>query len=208
MIRIKVCGVTTVDDAVMCAEEGVDYIGLNFVRTSPRFIERVAAAEIVSVVGARFPAVTFVGVVANETAWALESLRRATWLSWLQCHGDESPQYVAAAQPYVVKAVRIGDANDAARAREYAGDWILADSRVPGSLGGSGVAFDWSLVSDLCRARSVMLAGGLGPDNVGDAVRAVRPFAVDVASGVEEGANARQKSRDKVRAFVAAARDA
>jgi len=204
-VRIKVCGVTTPEDAVMCAEEGVDYIGINFVEASPRFVARADAAAIVSAVSGRFPNVTFVGVVANESPWALESIRRATWISWLQCHGDESTDYIKEAQPYVVKAVRIEGPDDAERAKAFSGEWVLVDSHVRGLLGGSGTAFDWALVRSLAKTRPIMLAGGLSPDNVAEAVRIVRPFAVDVASGVEE--SPRKKHRGKVRAFVAAARN-
>jgi phosphoribosylanthranilate isomerase len=127
-------------------------------------------------------------------------------LERLQLHGDESPRDVSALGARAFKAVRVGDATDAAIAGAFPGHPLLVDAKVPGQLGGTGQCVDWSLVAPLARARPLILAGGLTPDNVAAAVAAVQPWGVDVASGVEVEGNPRQKDRDKLQLFVARAR--
>jgi phosphoribosylanthranilate isomerase len=202
MARVKVCGVTSVHDARMCADAGVDAIGLNFVPSSPRRVTTDLARAIADAVRGR---VLVVGVVADLAEPELRALSAEVGLECLQLHGDEPPEALLPLLPHAYKAIRVAEPADVARAASYPGDYVLCDAKAPGgALGGTGHSFDWSLVAELARARKLTLAGGLTPDNVARAVAVVRPFCVDVASGVESAPGVKDPA--KVRAFVAAAR--
>jgi phosphoribosylanthranilate isomerase len=179
---------------------GVSAIGVNFVPSSPRRVDVARAREIARAVRGK---TMVVGVVADLDVAAMEALVRDAELECLQLHGDEPPEALAALLPHAYKAVRIGGADDVARARRYGGEHILVDARVEGALGGSGATFDWSLAFELARERKLTLAGGLRPENVADAIRAVQPYCVDVASGVESARGGGAKDLDRVRAFLA-----
>jgi phosphoribosylanthranilate isomerase len=201
--RVKICGVTSAEQALACIEAGADSVGINFVASSVRRVDLPAAADIVRAVGSR---AVVVGVVAGMPLAAMQSLREATGVGCLQLHGDETAADVRALLPHAYKAVRVASREDVGRARGTPGEYVLVDAKVEGALGGTGQAFDWSLVVDLARERRLVLAGGLTPDNVGLAVATVRPWCVDVASGVESAPGV--KDIEKVRAFVLAARHA
>jgi phosphoribosylanthranilate isomerase len=201
--RIKICGVTSVDQAVGCAEAGADAIGVNFVASSPRRVDEPTARAIVGAVGAT---VLVVGVVAGMSVEAMLRLREAVGLGCLQLHGEERPDEVAPLLPHAYKAVRVADQEDVARAAAMPGDYVMVDAKVEGALGGTGHPFDWSLVVELAKRRKVVLAGGLTPENVAAAIRQVKPWCVDVASGVESRVGL--KDLGKVRAFVEAVRGA
>jgi phosphoribosylanthranilate isomerase len=147
-----------------------------------------------------------VGVVADLEVPAMRALLKSAELECLQLHGDETPATVATMLPHAYKAVRVGSAADVAEARVFQGRFLLVDARVDGSLGGTGKTLDWSLVAELARERNLTLAGGLTPDNVAEAIRAVGPYCVDVASGVERAPGVKDPAR--VRAFIEAARAA
>jgi len=201
-VIVKVCGVTTAADADACAALGVDWIGLNFVPGSPRCIDVATALGIHAAVRGRSE---LVGVFAGQDEVGLRFFRSAAGLDRLQLHGDEPPELVARLAPFAFKALRVGSAEDAAGASRYAG-LVLIDAKVEGALGGTGRTVDFALVAPLARARPVLLAGGLRPGNVAEAVRAVAPWGVDVASGVERSPGV--KDLDAVAAFVANARGA
>jgi phosphoribosylanthranilate isomerase len=201
--RVKICGVTSAEQALACIEAGADSVGVNFVASSVRRVDLPAAAAIVRAVGSR---ALVVGVVAGMPLAAMRSLREATGVGCLQLHGDETAADVTALLPHAYKAVRVASREDVGRAQSAPGKYVLADAMVEGTLGGTGHAFDWSLVVDLARERRLVLAGGLTPDNVGLAVATVRPWCVDVASGVESAPGVKDIAR--VRAFVLAARHA
>jgi phosphoribosylanthranilate isomerase len=204
--HVKVCGLTSVADALLCVEAGASAIGLNFVPSSPRKVSVLDARAISRAVRALKARVLVVGVVADLEIHALRALVKDAELECLQLHGDETPAALAALLPHAYKAIRVGNAEDVMRARTYGGDHVLVDARVEGALGGTGKLLDWSLVAELATERKLTLAGGLTPANVADAVRAVRPYCVDVASGVERSPG--RKDAEKVRAFVANARGA
>jgi phosphoribosylanthranilate isomerase len=201
MMHVKICGVTTVSDAQACAELGASAIGLNFVPTSPRCISVERAREISRAV--RSTNVLVVGVVADLEHERMRALVRDAELGCLQLHGDEPPDALEPLLPHAYKAVRIGSADDVAHARRFPGDYLLADAKAPHARGGTGESFDWSLVKDLARERKLTLAGGLRPDNVARAIEMVRPWCVDVASGVERAPGV--KDLDAVRTFIAEA---
>jgi phosphoribosylanthranilate isomerase len=199
-VRIKVCGITSPEDAEGCVALGVTLLGLNFVPSSPRCIDLATAGRIHDAVRGR---AELWGVVADRDEAALVALRRDARLDRLQLHGSEPPELVRALAPYAFKALRVGAAADVAAAGGYDG-LLLVDAKVPGALGGTGRTVDFALVAPLARTRPILLAGGLTPGNVAAAVRAVEPWGVDVASGVERSPGL--KDLDAVQAFVAGAR--
>jgi phosphoribosylanthranilate isomerase len=204
-VWLKICGITSVEDAELAVHAGADAIGLNLVPRSPRALTPEQALGIARAVESR---VRVVVVVADLGKDELLAVRRATGVDWLQLHGSEPPELVLALQPHAYKALRIADAEDVAAAPRYPGELLLVDAKVPGVLGGSGTRFDWSLVRDLSRERKLLLAGGLNPDNVAEAITRVSPWGLDVASGVEVDDQPRKKDPQKLERFIAAARAA
>lgn len=204
-VHVKVCGVTNVEDATACIAAGVSAIGLNFVPGTPRFVKVDEARRIARSIGGK---ALVVGVVANLSVEQMIALRDDLGLGCLQLHGDESPDALLPLLPHAYKAVRVGGPADVAQIDRFPGEHVLVDAKVDGVLGGSGVRVDPVLVAGIARRRKLTLAGGLTPENVAGAVRAVRPFAVDVASGVELRGDPRRKDGAAIEAFVAAARRA
>lgn len=202
--RIKVCGITSHEAADAAAEAGADAIGLVFVKDSPRWIEPAFADEI----AAQLPAfVSTVGVYRDEPLRTFLEIVEDCPTRWVQLHGNEDEQ-LARNCGCVIKGIRFEAETIEAELLRWSGvdevDAILVD----GSSGGEGVAFEWArLAEPLAMAeKPVILAGGLTPDNVGEAIRACRPFAVDVSSGVE--ASPGVKDPAKIRAFCRAVREA
>jgi phosphoribosylanthranilate isomerase len=200
---VKICGVTSVAEAELCVEEGADAIGLNFYPRSPRCIDAGTAKKIVDAVGG---AALTVGVFVDAGLDAIRELQASTGVRCVQLHGDESPELLASLLPHAYKAVRVKDEGSVADARRYGGEHILLDAYVPGEQGGTGHTFRWELAVPLAHERRVTLAGGLRPENVAAAIHAVRPFCVDVASGVESRPGV--KDHAAVRAFIIAAKSA
>jgi len=200
MTEIKVCGLTRREDAVRCAELGVDVIGLNFWPGTPRCVDIERARAILETWTGEA-----VAVFVEPTAERVAEVRERTGIRWVQLHGDESPAFLASLQPNAYKAVGVADAGDVEAARRFGGEHLLLDARVPGAMpGGTGHAFDWTLAEAIARERLLTLAGGLNPANVAEAIARVRPFRVDVASGVEEAPGL--KSAARLEAFVGAVR--
>ncbi|HET7538951.1 MAG TPA: phosphoribosylanthranilate isomerase [Polyangiaceae bacterium] len=206
MTFVKICGITSVDDALLAIAAGADALGINLVPSSKRVVDIATAAHIAASVG---DLVELVAVVANRNRDELEGLRHATGIRWLQLHGSETPADLQAVQPEAFKAVGIGSSADIARAAEYGGERLLLDAKSPtGELGGTGTRFDWSLAKPLLQTRKVIVAGGLYPDNVAEAIKTLKPFGVDVASGVELAQNPRKKHEGLLRSFLYAVRNA
>jgi phosphoribosylanthranilate isomerase len=203
-VHFKVCGITNIDDAKWAIEVGASAIGLNLVPGTPRAIDVDAAREIATSIGERALAVL---VVADRGVSEMKDLLRATRARCLQLHGDEPIDVVRAVLPHAYKAVRVGSREDAERATEFPGEHLLVDAKVEGKLGGTGKTVDWSLVAPLARVRKLTLAGGLNEKNVAQAIAIVRPYCVDVASGVETDGDPRRKDREKLRAFSRAIRE-
>ena len=199
-VRVKICGVTTVEDARAAVAYGADYLGVNFCATSPRRVDVARAADIAAAV----PGVPLVGVFVDLPRAEVDAVRRAVPLQLLQFHGAETPDDCRGWPVPVIKAVRGGPDRDvAALAATFTTDYILLDSYVAGQAGGTGVPIDLALAQGFDRAR-LFLAGGLLPGTVADAVRVVRPFAVDVASGVESAPG--RKDHAKLEAFIRSAK--
>jgi phosphoribosylanthranilate isomerase len=203
MTHVKICGVTSVEDALACADLGASAVGVNLVPSSPRVIAVERARDIARAIGGR---ALVVGVIADLDVPAMRKLKHDAQLGCLQLHGDEPPERLLELLPHAYKVIRVGSVDDVARAGTYPGEHVMVDARVEGALGGTGRTFDWGLVVGLARERRLTLAGGLTPENVGGAVRTVRPFAVDVASGVEAAPG--RKDLARVRAFLEAVRAA
>jgi phosphoribosylanthranilate isomerase len=201
-VHVKICGVTTPEDAEECVEAGASAIGVNLVPESPRCVNLDGARGIGEAVARRALVVL---VVRDLPIAEMLGLRARTGAGCLQLHGDEAPEDLAPLLPHAYKAIGVATREDVARAALYGGDYLLVDARTEIGSGGTGRTFDWSLVTELARARNLVLAGGLTPENVADAVRAVRPHTVDVASGVEEEGRPRKKDLARVRAFIQAA---
>ncbi|HEX9625812.1 MAG TPA: phosphoribosylanthranilate isomerase [Acidiferrobacterales bacterium] len=198
--RVKICGITRIEDAQAAAHAGADAIGLVFDDRSPRFVSGEMAAAIVASLP---PFVNVVGLFVDAAAERIHAVLSRVPLDLLQFHGAEAPEACRAfGRPYI-KAVRMAPEVDVTAAARRYGDaaGILLDSYSPKVAGGSGETFDWSRVPrDL--GRPLILAGGLTPDNVARAIAVVRPYAVDVSSGVERAKGV--KDRARIEAFVRA----
>jgi phosphoribosylanthranilate isomerase len=200
VIRVKICGVTTVGDALAAAELGASAIGLVFWPSSPRCVD-VATAR--SIVQALPPLVAAVGVFVNQ-----EDARRIAeraGIHVMQLHGDEPASSYRECTLPVIKAVAVRDraAIDAAQ-NVPPGATVLLDAHDPGKRGGTGQRIDWTIASEIASRRSVILSGGLNPANVADAIAVVRPAAIDVSSGVESAP--RKKDHAKLRELFDAVR--
>jgi phosphoribosylanthranilate isomerase len=185
MVRVKICGITKLEDAKLAAELGAHAIGLNLYSGSPRCLTPSAAAELVRRLP---PFVAPIGVFVNWSAAPVVALCKALRLSAAQLHGDETPQVVEAVARRlpVIKVLRLGQGSAAPNFSLYrSASSFLLDSALSGHYGGSGTTGNWHLARNIAQSHRVILAGGLTPENVAEAIRIVRPYAVDVASGVE-----------------------
>jgi phosphoribosylanthranilate isomerase len=191
-VRVKVCGVTSVADARAAVVAGADMIGLNFHPGSKRCITVERAREIVAALPSH---VWRVGVFVNAERAEIERVQRELALDAIQLHGDEDPALCRGFAVPVIRAVHLRHAGDAARARDtFAADFLLCEGDTGAAYGGAGAGFDWEWAREVPRERLVV-AGGLTPENVAAAVRALRPFAVDVASGVESAPGVKDPAR-------------
>jgi len=197
MVKVKICGNTNLDDAMAAVQAGADAVGFVFYAKSPRVVDPKTAAEII----ARLPPfVVPVGVFVNEEIGTVRRIMEDCHITLAQLHGDESPDYCADLGRPVLKAIRVRDRRDLERMTAYQVGGFVLDAFVEGRPGGTGVTIDWDLAGEAQVLGPVILAGGLTPDNVLEAVRQVRPYAVDVTSGVE--ASPGKKDHAKVRAFI------
>ncbi len=208
-MHIKICGIRTLDDALAAVAAGADMLGFNFYPPSPRAVDVPTCAAIVDALRSRGHAVTCVGVFVNAPPETVRATLDACGLDAAQLSGDEPPSDLTALAGRAFKAIRPRDAAEAeALAARYARaappPALLLDARVPGLYGGSGRPADWGLARRLAARLPLLLAGGLTPENVAAAVRAVRPWGVDVASGVESAPGV--KSPPRMAAFCRAAR--
>jgi phosphoribosylanthranilate isomerase len=201
-VVVKICGIRTVDDARAAVAAGADLVGLNFVPTSPRYLDPDAARALAAVLGD----VPLVGVFVDAPRAEVERIATHVGLAWLQFHGDEPPAYCRGWDRPTIKALRARPGEDvAARAAAYDTPFIMLDAHVPGVSGGTGVPLDLDAARGIPPDR-LFVAGGLRPDTVADAVRRVHPHGVDVASGVERSPGV--KDHDEIREFIRRAKSA
>jgi phosphoribosylanthranilate isomerase len=200
--RVKICGITNFADAQAAVEAGADALGLNFYEKSPRYIPLDAATEVSKQVP---PFVMRAGVFVNAEADFVIRAIGACQLNLLQFHGDETPEFCTQFGLMSMKAFRIRDAVSLKQLPAYQTDAWLLDAWSPEARGGTGEKFNWDLAVEAGKlGKPIFLAGGLTPENVAEAVRKVRPFGVDVSSGVESSPG--KKDHAKIRAFIAAVR--
>jgi phosphoribosylanthranilate isomerase len=204
MTNIKICGIKNVTDALAAMDAGADLIGFNFYPKSPRYIDVGRCRDIMSVMR-RYGHITYVGVFVNSSVEEIRATMETCGLSLAQLHGDETPEMLNALDGKAFKAFRgvPQSLNGFARGNAPA---LLVDASVKGAYGGTGVTADWKSAAELAKKYLLLLAGGLTPENVAEAVQQVRPWGVDVASGVESVPG--EKDAAKMSAFVKAVRSA
>jgi phosphoribosylanthranilate isomerase len=206
-VTVKICGITNPDDAATAVELGADALGFNLFAGSPRFIEIARNAEWIAPLSSR---VATIAVLVNPTAEEAKEIAELGLFDWLQLHGNESPELcrdLVKAGVAVIKAIPIRDETSLQQPTDFGTRRVLLDSVNSRVFGGSGETFPWSLgrrFVEMHPELHVILAGGLTPENVADAIKAVRPAGVDVTSGVE--AIAGRKDTGRLRAFIAAAK--
>jgi len=203
-VKVKICGITNLADAQAAAAAGADLLGFIFSETSPRHVTVETAAGIARELP---PYIVRTGVFVNAPAALVTRAIAGCGLNLMQFHGDETPDYCLQFGVMSMKAFRVRDAESLKALPNYQTDAWLLDAFSLGARGGTGEKFNWDLAIEAKKfGKPIFLAGGLTPENVADAVRRVRPFAVDVSSSVESVPG--QKNTAKVRAFIQAARSA
>jgi phosphoribosylanthranilate isomerase len=203
MTKIKICGIKTEKDALAAMDAGADLIGFNFYPKSPRYVDIDVCRDIMSVMR-KYEHITYVGVFVNASVEEIRLTMETCSLGLAQLHGDETPEMLNALGGKAFKAFRGVPADVKGYARSES-PVLLVDAAVKGVYGGSGVIADWSAAAELAKKYPLLLAGGLTPENVVDAVQQVKPWGVDVASGVESEPG--KKDAVKMSAFVRAVRE-
>lgn len=205
-VKVKICGITNWVDARRAVAEGAELLGFNFYAGSPRYVEPAKAKKIVR----RLPKeISAVGVFVNESEQKMLEIARAVGLDTLQLHGDETPSMVARLERSfpVIKAIRVGESSAMGQLGKFkVATALLLDGFDARQRGGTGKTFDWGIARRAKRHGRIFLAGGLTPENVGEAIRAAQPYAVDVCSGVE--ARPGKKDPARVRNLMRAAKEA
>ena len=201
MIKVKICGLTNLEDALIAAEAGADALGFVLYPRSPRCVKSNTVQEIVRQLP---PYVTTVGVFANIGAKEIMDIMRGCGLDLAQLQGDEPPSVCKRLGSRAVKAIRVKDRDSLAAMKNYSVRAFVLDTYSTENFGGTGKQFDWNLAVEAKQYGRVILAGGLNPENVREAIETVRPYGVDVSSGVEQRIG--KKDPEKVRRFIAGAK--
>lgn len=210
MTLVKICGITRLEDALSAAELGADYLGFNFYPGSKRYLEPETCMKIVARLERENLTVQSVGVFVNASLQAIETILESCRLDLAQLSGDEPLEILEALGERGLKAIRPRSQDEAqaaslmARVRKTP-PALLVDAYQAGGYGGTGETADWDIAAQLARAYPVLLAGGLTPENISEALRRVRPWGVDVASGVEDAPGI--KDRAKMKAFIKTVKD-
>jgi phosphoribosylanthranilate isomerase len=203
MIKIKICGITNLEDAMAAAEDGADALGFIFYKKSPRYVDPGKAAEIIHQLP---PFITPVAVFVNEREEKIRDIQFTTGIKVLQFHGDERPEFCDRFATRVIKAFQVKDKDTIKHMAHYHVGAFLLDSYKDGLHGGTGTTFDWHLAVVAKTFGRVVLAGGLTPENVAEAVKLVQPYGVDVAGGVEREKGL--KDHAKLKKFITEVRRA
>lgn len=196
MIKVKICGITNLEDALAAVDYGADALGFVFFEKSPRNVTLETAGEIISCLP---PFVTTVAVFVNEDPARIKEIMRSAGIDVLQLHGDE-PSEACGIWHTVVRALRVKDFTDLKPLEIYRASAFLLDAYSPGQFGGTGQIFNWDIAVEAKRFGRIILSGGLNPENVEKAVKRVRPYAVDVSSGVEKKKG--KKDLKKMKEFI------
>ena len=202
MTRVKVCGITNLEDAWTAIEAGTDALGFVFVPNTPRYIEPDDANAIMRQIP---PLVTTIGLFVNAGGTQIRDVAKKCRLDAIQLHGNESPELCHSLNLRIIKAFRIKESEPLNILSKFQVDAYLLDTYVKGKLGGTGKTFDWNLAYHAKKYGQIILAGGLNPSNVSTAINQVKPYAVDVSSGVE--AEPGRKDPQKVRDFIRTVRE-
>jgi len=202
MFRIKICGITNESDALHAVACGADALGFVFYADSPRCVSPEQARKIID----KLPAgVTPVGLFVNEALEVVNRVAVTSGIAMVQLHGDEGSDYCQRIEKPILKALRVRNEESLFGWEDYAAEAILLDAWHPEKFGGTGESCDWQLAARMAKESTIILAGGLTPDNVAEAVKIVKPHGVDVSSGVEQSPG--RKNPDKVAVFIANARE-
>lgn len=204
MTKVKICGLTNYEDAMDAVNLGADYLGFNFYRHSPRYIEKLKAKDIIE----KLPENTKkVGIFANEGIGAIKSVIDLCKIGFVQLSGDENAKFISklkkSASIKVIKSFRIRSSDDARNASGFNADYVLADSFRKGFLGGTGVGLDLGFLEGIIN-KNLFLAGGLNAANVQSAINRIKPYAVDVCSSIEKYPG--KKDFEKMKCFIEAAK--
>jgi phosphoribosylanthranilate isomerase len=197
MVKVKICGITNLDDALQALDAGADALGFVFYDLSPRCISFETAERIIAKLP---PYVVTSGVFVNNPASFIESAVGHCGINVVQLHGDETPGFCGTIRHTVVKAFRVRNISSLETIRQYSVSGYLLDAYAPGTYGGTGLTFNWETAKIAKQFGPLILAGGLKPDNIRLAVETVEPYAVDVSSGVE--ASPGRKDHAKVSEFI------
>jgi phosphoribosylanthranilate isomerase len=213
MTIIKICGIKTLKDSLAAIDVGADYLGFNFYAKGARFIEKETCAQIASVLKREHPNIKLIGVFVNSPVDEVNDILAACSLDLAQLHGDETPEMVAAFNGKAFKAIRLSAETSVfpflqsvtksvpiceSVTESVYSPAMLVDAAVKGVYGGSGVTADWPAAAELAKQYPLLLAGGLTPENVADAIRQVNPWGVDVASGVESAPGVKDAAKMKM----------
>lgn len=201
MVKIKICGITNLEDALMAVEAGADALGFVFFRGSPRYISPEGAAAVICRLP---PFVQTVGLFVNEELATVNSVADRCGLDIVQLHGEETPDFCHAVKRRVIKAFRVKDASTLDDMANYRVAAPLLDAWSPAAHGGTGTTFNWEIAARAAASQPIILAGGLTPENIAGAIAAVRPYAVDVSSGVESTPG--KKDAGLIRSFIRSCR--
>jgi len=197
-VKVKICGITNLEDARAAVEVGADMLGFNFYPESPRYLRVEQAIQILDEIPTF---VDTVGVFVNPTAEQIKEITSYGFLNWIQLHGDEAPAFCDTLNWFhvrTIKAIRVQAASDVERMEEYHTDAVLLDAYNGKLYGGTGEAFDWSLIGDI-NNRRIFVAGGITPENAADAVR-LGVYGIDVCSGIESEPG--KKDHEKLRRLL------
>lgn len=197
--RIKICGMTNMEDAEAAVGYGADALGFIFYKGSKRYVDPGTARDIISNLP---PFITTVGVFVNQDLNEVTEIQEKTGINTVQLHGDETPEFCNSISTKVIKVFRVKDTLDLDKVAQYPVQDILLDTYSDDEYGGTGRSFDWGILKNFSMPANIILSGGLTAENVLEAVRVVNPYAVDVSSGVE--AEPGKKDHEKLKKFIEA----